>query len=1024
VGEVSVTLTDARRRLATSHGREFWRSLDELAATPAFAALLANEFPRYAARLSDAELAAPGSPASGFERREVLKLMAASLALAGLGAGCTRQPAEKIVPYVRQPEHLVLGEPIDFATAMPLGGYAVGVLVKSHDGRPIKIEGNPEHPASLGATDALIQGSLLSLYDPDRAQVITSAGEIRTWTAFRAALREGLAVQHARGGTGLRILTQTVTSPTLTEVIESVLSELPRARWHQYEPAARDGVRAGSLIAFGTNVDTHYRFDSADVVVALDADIFGAGPARLRAVRDFTRRRREEMAAGRLPRLYVLESMPSVTGAVADHREPVRSGDIGAFAGALAVAVGAAPRDPRAALAPTATHLVDAIARDLLAHRGTSVVVAGDHQPGWVHAAAHAINDALGNVGRTVVHAEPAESRPVEQLASLRELVTDMDGGGVELLIILGGDPVYDAPVDLRFAERLQKVPLRVHSSLYHDETSELCHWHVPEAHYLESWGDARAFDGAATILQPLIAPLYGGRTAHEIMAACREGPERSSHDLVRDHWKARHRGTDFDAFWRTALHDGVVPGSAAARKPVRLAPAWRSAAVPDPNRGDAQGLEVVFRVDPHVHDGRFANNGWLQELPKPISKLTWDNAALLGPATAERLGLDNGDVVELRLENRGVRAPVWIVPGHANDSVTLHLGYGRRRAGRVGNGTGFDAYALRTTTTPAAGAGLEIRPTAERHQLATTQEHQLMEGRHLVRAGTLAEYRTHPDFARHQAHDPPDDLTLYPPHPYEGHAWGMVIDLSSCIGCNACTIACQAENNIPVVGKTEVLRGREMHWIRVDRYYAGDPERPEIHHQPVPCMHCENAPCEVVCPVNATVHSSEGLNEMVYNRCVGTRYCSNNCPYKVRRFNFFLYTNWHDETVKMAMNPDVTVRSRGTMEKCTYCVQRIERARIVAGRTGRSLRDGDVVPACQQVCPAEAIVFGDLNDPASRVAALKADPRNYGILADRNTRPRTTYLAAVRDPNPALGERRAAEPPGNDDVEPHGGRG
>jgi molybdopterin-containing oxidoreductase family iron-sulfur binding subunit len=597
-----------------------------------------------------------------------------------------------------------------------------------------------------------------------------------------------------------------------------------------------------------------------------------------------------------------------------------------------------------------------------------------------------------------------------------------MDGGGVELLIILGGNPVYDAPVDLRFAERLQKVALRLHSSLYHDETSELCHWHVPEAHYLESWGDARAFDGTATILQPLIAPLYGGRTAHEIMAACREGPERSSHDLVRDHWKARHRGTDFDAFWRTALHDGVVPGTAAARRPVRLAPAWRSAAAPDPERGE--GLEVVFRVDPHVHDGRFANNGWLQELPKPISKLTWDNAALLGPATAERLGLDNGDVVELRLENRGVRAPVWIIPGHANESVTLHLGYGRRRAGRVGNGAGFDAYALRTTTTPSAGAGLEIRRTADHHQLATTQEHQLMEGRHLVRAGTLAEYQAHPDFARHQVHDPPDDLTLYPPHPYEGHAWGMVIDLSSCIGCNACTIACQAENNIPVVGKSEVLRGREMHWIRVDRYYAGDPERPEIHHQPVPCMHCENAPCEVVCPVNATVHSSEGLNEMVYNRCVGTRYCSNNCPYKVRRFNFFLYTNWHDETVKMAMNPDVTVRSRGTMEKCTYCVQRIERARIVAGRTGRPLRDGDIVPACQQVCPAEAIVFGDLNDPESRVAALKANPRNYGILADRNTRPRTTYLAAVRDPNPGLGGRGAAEPHGNDDVEPHGGHG
>jgi molybdopterin-containing oxidoreductase family iron-sulfur binding subunit len=998
---VKVTRTEEGHcRAADDRGRQFWRSLDELADTPAFRKLLADEFPRYAAHLLPVA-------AGGLERREFLKLMAASLALAGLGAGCTRQPPENVVPYVRQPEHLVLGEPIEFATAMPLGGYGIGILVESHDGRPTKIEGNPQHPASLGATDAVTQASLLGLYDPDRAQAITSAGAIRTWTAFRGALREAVAVQRARGGSGLRILTETVTSPTLADAVQTLLTELPRARWHRYEPTARDGARAGSRLAFGADVDTHLVLERAEVVVALDADLFGVGPGRLRYTRDFARRRRETLAAGRMPRLYVLESMPSVTGAAADHRVPVRSGEIGAVARALAAAVGAAPGTlPPAPLAAAAARIVDAVARDLLAHRGAGVVVAGDHQPAAVHATVHAINHALGNAGRTVVHTEPVEAAPAEQLASLRELVAEMEGGAVELLLILGGNPVYTAPADLRFAERLGKVPLRVHLSLAEDETSTLCHWHVPEAHYLESWGDVRAFDGTTTILQPLIAPLYGGRTAAEIVAACLEsrGPERSSHDVVREHWTRRLPGADFETRWRAILHDGVVPDSAARPVAVRLAADWHTRGIVPAGSDPTGPLEIVFRPDAHVHDGRFANNGWLQELPKPVSKLTWDNAALLAPATAERLGVADGDVVELRLAERSVRAPVWRVPGHAAAAVTLHLGYGRRRAGRVGTGIGVDAYALRTAAAPHVAAGLEVRPTGTRHTLATTQEHQLMEGRPLVRAATLEEFRAHPEFARHQAHEPPDDLTLLPPHPYEGHAWGMAIDLASCIGCNACTAACQAENNIPVVGKTEVLRGREMHWIRVDRYYAGDRDDPAIYHQPVPCMHCENAPCEVVCPVNATVHSSEGLNEMVYNRCVGTRYCSNNCPYKVRRFNFFLYANWHDETVKMAMNPDVTVRSRGTMEKCTYCVQRIERARILAGRAGRPLRDGDVVPACQQACPAEAIVFGDLNDPASRVARLKADPRNYGILADRNTRPRTTYLAAIRNPNPHLG--------------------
>jgi molybdopterin-containing oxidoreductase family iron-sulfur binding subunit len=1005
-----------RRKLAASTGREFWRSLDEVAATPEFLDLLHNEFPRQAAAL----------PGGGVERREFLKLMAASLALAGLGS-CTRQPEEKIVPYVRAPEHAVVGEPRHFATAIVRGGYATGVVVETHDGRPTKIEGNPWHPASLGATDAVTQAALLELYDPDRAQVVTRAGVIDTWGSFRGALDEALAVQRARKGAGLRILTGTVTSPTLADRIESLLQQFPQARWHAYEGANRDGVRAGSRIIYGEYVDTRYGLDQANVVVCLDADIFATGPGHVRYTRDFMSRRRPEQGAPPMSRLYVLESTPSITGSVADHRIPLRSGDVHRVVLALASKVGIRFDQPLPALPPDLAETVEIIAQDLAANRGHCVVIAGDHQPGIVHAMVHALNHGLGSVGSTEYHTETVEVRPTEHLTSLRELVTDMETGAVELLLILGGNPVYTAPVDLRFAEHLARVPLCVHLSLYEDETSRQCHWHVPQAHDLEAWSDARAFDGATTILQPLVMPLYGGKTAHEVLDACLGGPERSSHDIVRAYWETAHaaapREGDFETFWRRVLHDGVVPDSMARAKYARELRPWRSTTAAP---ASTSTLEIVFRVDGNVDDGRFANNGWLQELPRPITKLTWDNAVLIAPATAERLGLANEDVVELRLGERSVHGPVWIVPGHAPESVTVHLGYGRTRAGRVGTGIGFDAYALRTSAQPGIATGLEIRPTGARHPLATTQQHHSMEGRHLVRSAPLFEYQAHPDFAAHVTHEPSPDLSLFPGHPYEGHAWGMVIDLGRCTGCNACTVACQAENNIPVVGKTEVRRGREMHWIRVDTYYEGALDDPVLHHQPVPCMHCENAPCEVVCPVNATVHSSEGLNEMVYNRCVGTRYCSNNCPYKVRRFNFFLYTNWHDETVKMAMNPDVTVRSRGVMEKCTYCVQRIERVRITAGREGRPIGDGQVVTACQQACPAEAIVFGDLNQTGGRAARLRADPRNYGLLSDRNTRPRTTYLAAVTNPNPALlyaiAARKAREGGSTDGTDDGGG--
>jgi MoCo/4Fe-4S cofactor protein with predicted Tat translocation signal len=975
-----------REALGGRTGRDYWRSLEALAATPEFAAVTAARAPSHAALLAEP-----------VDRRDFLRLMGASLALAGV-TGCTRQPEERVVPYVKQPERLVLGEPLFFATAMTLGGFATGVLVESHEGRPTKIEGNPEHPASLGATDPLTQASVLGLYDPDRSKTVLAAGEIRPWKAFVDALQKALTAQRARGGAGLRLLTETVTSPALADQIRDLLRAFPRARWHQWQPLPGDGGRLGSRLAFGEMVATRYRLERADVVLALDADVLGFGPAALRYARDFARRRRAAEGTA-MNRLYAVESTFSITGAKADHRLPLRATDVEPFARALAAALGVRARADAARLEGHDA-FVAALARDLQRHRGRSVVIPGDGQPAAVHALAHAMNQALGNVGQTVEYTDPVEAENMDQGASLAELVEAMDQGQVEVLVIVGGNPVFTAPADLRFAERLERVGLRVHHGLYYDETGVRCHWHVPEAHYLESWGDARAYDGTVSIVQPLIAPLYEGRTAYELLAALSDRPERTAHDVVREFWRGQLPGADAEAAWRKVLHDGVVPGTALAPRRLALRADWD--APPAPFAGQLVGdLELVFRPDPSVYDGRFANNGWLQELPRPLTKLTWDNAALIAPATAARLGLATGDVVRLVYRARTLRAPVWVLPGQPEDSVALALGYGRERSGRIATGVGCNPYALRTSEAPGFGLGLAVDRVGTGHAFANTQEHHAMEGRAIARSVTLSAFQRDPGVVRDGGPVPSD--SLYPDYRYPGHAWGMTIDLGACIGCNACTVACQAENNIPVVGKDQVARGREMHWIRVDRYWTGPAEAPATIFQPVPCMHCETAPCEVVCPVNATVHSSEGLNDMVYNRCVGTRYCSNNCPYKVRRFNFYLYQDWHTESLKMVRNPDVTVRSRGVMEKCTYCVQRIERARAHAITADRPLRDGDVVTACQQACPTEAIVFGDQNDRDGRLARTKRDPRNYGLLEELNTRPRTTYLAEVRNPNPEL---------------------
>ena len=932
-----------------------------------------------------------------FDRREFLKLMGASLSLAGIGA-CSREPQEKIIPYVTA--GAAIGEPRYFATAATLGGFATGVLVESNFGRPTKIEGNPSHPASLGGTDVFAQASVLDLWDPDRSQTVTHRGQAGTWEAFGTAMLSQARELSGNQGKGLRILTETVTSPTLAAQLQALLRRFPNARWHQYEPINRDNIYEGTRLAFGQPLDVCHRYERARTIVSLDADFLGAGNARVRAARDFALGRGQGTRAPTPNRLYAVSGSPTLTSAIADHPLALRPSEIGDIARQIARSLGLPVAAP-AAVPGVGASWLDACVPDLQQNRGASLVVVGETQPAFVHALAHWINDALGNVGSTVAFIDPVVADAANQGNSLRTLVADIAAGGVDMLVVIGGNPAYCAPVDTGFGAALAGVPLTVRLGVHEDETSVLCQWHLPAAHYLETWSDARAYDGTVTLMQPLIAPLYGGKSAHELLAFLGEGGRRDGHDIVRDHWRQQW-GAEFDARWDRALRDGLVEGSASPEKRVSpnhdaIAAATVSGDAPD------SSLELIFTPDPSTWDGSFANNAWLQELPRPLSKLTWDNAVLISPALAQRLGVDNQDGVELSCHGLVLEAPVWITPGHADGAASLSLGGGRTRAGRVGNGNGCNAYALRRIAAPWFSQGLAIGKTGKKYPLATTQQHHAMEGRDLVRMATVAQFDRDPHAATagRRAANPAD--TEYPPFPDDGYAWGMSINLGACIGCNACTIACQAENNIPVVGKAEVALGREMHWIRVDRYYEGDVARPRTHFQPVPCMQCEHAPCEVVCPVEASVHDSEGLNVQVYNRCVGTRFCSNNCPYKVRRFNFYQYADENTESLKAQRNPEVTVRMRGVMEKCSYCIQRIANARIEADKADRRIRDGEVVTACQAACPTRAISFGDLNDPASRVRALKASPLDYALLAELNTRPRTTYLAKLTNPNPAL---------------------
>jgi len=1030
----NVNLEKLRERLEKAKGPHYWKSLEELAETPEFDAFVQDEFPERAPDWLDP-----------VNRRTLLKVMASSMALAGLAA-CTKQPKELIVPYVRQPEDFIPGKPVFYATAMPSPGGATGLLVESHLGRPTKVEGNPDHPGSLGSTDVWAQASVLDLWDPDRAQVVMRYGDISSWGTFDGALAAAKEEASAKGGAGIAVLTRPIVSPTLAAQVEAVKKALPSVAWHQWDPAGRHNVNEGTRLAFGAYANPVYDLKKADVIVSLDADFLVTGGGHVRYARDFADGRRvrtnitaapsskadrqegfqagpaaplrnqasehaeedtspspthvEQAKAEGKPleettqnRLYVIEPAYSPTGAIADHHFRVRACEVEAFARDLAAAVGV----PGIGGTGSAHPAIAAIAADLKAHRGKSIVVVGDFQPPVVHALGYAINETLGNRGETITFTQPLEAYPVDQVQSIRDLVASMNAGKVSTLLILGGNPVYDAPADLNFAEALKKVKLRVHLAGYNDETSVLCQWQLPEAHFLETWGDTRAYDGTVTVQQPLIAPLYAGKTAIEVLSVLAGAAGKSAHDLVKGYWEERSAGKDFDKSWQIALHDGIIEEGL----PVINVSAKPPAAAPTPI---GPGREIVIRPDACVGDGSFANNGWLQELPKPTTKLTWDNVVWMGPSDAQRLGVQNEDVVAVNYQGRSIEGPVWIAPGHAANSITVHLGYGRSAGGRIATGIGYNAYQIRTSDALYHGTGVEVRKTGKKYPLADTQHQQSMEERNPVRMATIEEYKKNPGYAGAAEEAEASTHSLYPDYKYEGYKWGMSIDLNVCIGCNACNIACQAENNISVVGKEQTAKGRQMQWIRIDRYYGGNNlDDPELFFQPVTCMMCENAPCELVCPVAATVHSGDGLNQMVYNRCVGTRYCSNNCPYKVRRFNFLLYADWYTQSLEGLRNPDVTVRSRGVMEKCSYCVQRISSAKILSERENRRIRDGEITPACAQACPTKAIVFGDINDPNSEVAKLKRQMRNYGLLEDLNTRPRTTYLGRLRNPNPDL---------------------
>jgi Fe-S-cluster-containing dehydrogenase component/anaerobic selenocysteine-containing dehydrogenase len=1002
----------------------------------------------------------PGDETLQVSRRGLLGAMAATMALVG-AEGC-RRPVEKVVPYTRMPEDVIPGVPSHYATVLQRRGDALGVLVESHEGRPTKIEGNELHPSSVGAADLVSQAMVLDLYDPERSTSPGKAGTPASWADFENELSAKLASydRDQSQGSRLRLLMQPTISPTVLRMRAALAQRFPKARVHTWSAVSDSNAREGARLAFGQPVNTVYGYDRARVIVSLDSDFLQTESGSVRANKAFAAGRRLRTPRDPMSRLYVVEPARTTTGNSADHRLRLPASEIQRYGYALALELAKkgvplgelqAPLAKQASAEGIPIKWLTAVANDLVANRGRVLIVVGSRQPPTLHALAHLLNDKLGAVGTSMAYAPVADNDELDAATDIKALTDAIAANLVDALVILGGNPVYDAPADLTFAQHLAKVPMSVHASLYFDETSERCSWHVPRAHELESWGDARSLDGTVSIQQPLIAPLYGGRSDIELLSLMARAPDKGGHDAVKttartmlleargwtacgafdDTGKAECRDsagnpawahlTDVERQWNRALATGISQRPQGPMPGPTLRTSDISAAInkePAPARATPTALEVTFAPCPKMVDGRHANNTWLQEMPDPITKLVWDNAAILSPATAKQLGVEKKDVVTIALGARSMNAAVWIVPGQADNSIALTLGWERTRAGRIGNGRGFSAYPLRTSNALGFAVGAQVSKTDEKpYFFAQTQEHDSSEGRPIAHEATLTEYRQKPNFA--ELDSPPQRaLPLWNQADYsKGHQWGMTVDLNACTGCSACVIACMAENNVPVVGKLEVWRGREMHWLRIDRYYVERPEagataeEPVTINEPVMCVHCEEAPCENVCPVNATTHGPEGLNEMAYNRCIGTRYCANNCPYKVRRFN---YLNWHNDSVwketgglpeslSMQQNPNVTVRFRGVMEKCTYCVQRIQSTKIKAKREQREVRDGEIRTACQQTCPADAIVFGDINDPNTTVTRLARGDRRFALLGELGTRPRTTYLGKVRNLNPEM---------------------
>jgi len=1042
-----------------------WKSLDELSGAPELKEFVNFEFPEGADVLG-----------ADVSRRRFLQVMGAGMAFAGL-TGCKgiRRPEMHILPYNKMPESLVPGVAQFYATTLSLSGDAIGLLVEAHEGRPTKIEGNPSHPASLGSTSRQHQATILDLYNPERSQTPYYQSQPSTWDTYGkevnllfASMRQG-GVNGGNGGEGLCFLSGYTASPSFRALRDYTAQVFPKAKWFVYEPINRDNALQGLYALTGQALEPLYHFDRAKRVLAIDCDFLDSEPFSVAYARAFAQSRNPDLGQAGMSRLYVVESHYSLTGGSSDHRLRVKPSAIPFLVASLAKELQAQGLNlsgvdvaslPSLSTSDTSTAWIKALATDLIQHRGQSIIAVGKYQPPAVHALAHALNMALGNVAAnsvqatvelrpSVVHALNAadpKGAPENSVASLRALGQELDAGKVDALVILDANPAYSAPADLGFAAQIAKAKLSIHLGPELDDTGVLCTWHLPMSHYLETWGDAIAYDGTSSIAQPLISPLYSTVDATELLAALSGYPKTQSHAIVQDTW-SKHLGKgqgegqgaadalSFEKTWRRWLNDGIVSaGSASGTNAPGISLNASSlnallktfSATSTSSTGD---IEIILREHPNLGDGRFANNAWMQEVPEPMTKLTWDNAALMSPKLAEKVGIrqdlldsDNTGspmagylhrpMVRLTVNGQSLDVVAWVMPGMAEDTVLLHLGFGRMHVGAVGEEAGVNAYTFMTAANPFAPGTASVGKLDRTYPVASTQDHWSMGKRPLVRDGKLDDYLDNPtDYASEEKwNEHPPEQSLWSDDSRgdydftKGMQWGMAIDLNSCTGCNACMIACQSENNIPSVGKEQVMLGRDMHWIRLDRYFAGDIDDPELEFQPMTCQQCENAPCEEVCPVGATVHSHEGLNDMVYNRCVGTRYCSNNCPYKVRRFNFFNYNNGLAETEKMRFNPDVTLRFRGVMEKCTYCVQRINRARIDSENQGHELiADGAITPACGQACPSQAIVFGNINDPESRVAKLKQHPRNYGVLRDLNTKPRTSYLARVRNPNPAL---------------------